>query len=239
MTARVGGTTARVGWTNVRVDTGAGEQQWLRLTAFQDGWVERPTFGRATSALGDTVRKVLVTLLLVVMAAGVAWGVIALAAAAGGTVATVLKLVGGVPLVLIAGWLMVRSHRRTRRRRKQWTGDLADLRRVRSVGIVPRRVPGTPWWRPVASAAECATRTSNVVLVPAHDVAAVRPGTTTDGDVAVEVLLRSGASRIYRSGDDAAMTLLGRYGAGRPVIPAAHPADPADPAADAARPDPG
>lgn len=224
---------SRVGWTNVRVDTGAGEQQWLRLTAFEDGWVERPTFGRATSALGDIVRKVLVTLALVVMVAGAAWGIIALAAAAGGTVVTILKLVGGVPLILIAGWLMVRTHRRKRRQRRRWTGDLQDLRRVRSAGIVPRRIPGTPWWRRVTSAADSATRTSNVVLVQAVEVASVRPGSTTDGDIAVEVLLRSGAGRIYRSQDDAAMTLLGRFGASRPVIPAVHPGDPAG---DVARP---
>lgn len=227
---------SRVGWTSVRVDTGAGEQQWLRLTAFEDGWVELPTFGRATSALGDTVRKVLVTLAVTVMAAGAAWGIVALAAAAGGAVATMLKLLGGIPLILIAGWLLVRSHRRKRRQRQQWTGDLQDLRRVRSAGIVPRRIPGTPWWRRVTSAAESATRTTNVVLVRAVEVATVRPGSTHDRDVAVEVLLRSGAGRIYRSRADAAMTLLGRFGAGSPVIPAAHPGACAG---DVARPDSG
>lgn len=203
---------ARVGWTNVLVHTGAGEQQWLRLTVFTDGWVELPTFGRATSAAGDTTRKVLVTLALVVMVSLAAWGIIALAAAAGGTVATILKLVGGFPLVLLAGWLMVKTHRKKRRQKKRWTGDLEDLRRLRASGAVPKRAPGAVWWRRAGSAAEFASRRTNVVLVPAVDVASVQPGTMTDGERAVEVRLRTGGGRVYRSADDALPALLGRFG---------------------------
>lgn len=208
--------TERVGSTSVLVDTGADQRQWLRLTAFEDGWVEHPTFGRPTSAVGDLVRKVLVRLVLAVAVAATAWGVIALSAAAGSAFVTVVKVAGGVPLMLLLGWWLVRAQRRKRVRRP-WTGALEDLTRLRAAGIAPRRVPGVPWWRRARSAAEAAARTTNVVLVRAIEVASVQPGRTADGDSVVQVLLHSGGSRIYRSRvyrgrDAAAFTLLSRFG---------------------------
>lgn len=90
---------ARVGWVAARADDGAGAPQWLRLSVFDDGWVEVPTFGRAVSAVRGNLRTALLDLGGLVVGLALVWASMTLASRTDGAVSGILagRLSGRAP----------------------------------------------------------------------------------------------------------------------------------------------
>lgn len=203
-----------MGWAAARVDAAAGEPQWLRLSVFDDGWVEVPTFGRAVSAVRGNLRTALLNLAGFAVGLALAWGCLHLAGTTDGAPAVVLRVIGGLLLLATIGTLLVRSFGLSSRQRKNWAADGADLRRLKAAGRLQARAPGAPLWRRATTAEEFSSWLTNTTLVRAADVSTVvvTAPSADDPDQVAEVQLQSGARLRYRSTDRTLGRLLAGFG---------------------------
>ncbi|MEJ7651175.1 MAG: hypothetical protein WKF57_19355 [Nakamurella sp.] len=204
---------ARVGWVAARADTATGEPRWLRLSVFDDGWVEVPTFGRAVSAVRGNLRTALLNLAGFAVGLALTWGCLNLAGTTAGAPAVVLRVIGGLLFIATIGTVLVRSFRLSSRQRKNWAADGADLRRLKAAGRLPARAPGAPLWRRATTAEEFASWLTNTTLVRAADVSTVlvTAPSAGDPDQVAEVQLHSGARLSYRSTDRTLGSLLAGF----------------------------
>lgn len=205
---------ARVGWVAARANTASGEPQWLRLSVFDDGWVEVPTFGRAVSAVRGDFRTALLNLAGFAVGLAVAWGCLNLAGSTDGAPAVVLRVIGGLLFITSIGMLLARSFLLRFRQRTSWAADGADLRRLKAAGRLPARAAGAPLWRCATTAEEFSSWLTNTTLVRAAEVSTVvvTAPSPDDPDQVAEVQLQSGARLRYRSTDRTLGNLLAGFG---------------------------
>lgn len=213
---------ARVGWVAAQQDTDGAASRWVRLSVFDDGWVEVPTFGRGAAALRGNLRTALLNFGGLVVGLAVVWAALFIAGRIEGVGAGVLRLFAVLLLIGVFGTLLVRSFRQSSRQRARRAADSQDLRRLKQSGGLPGHAPGMPLWRRARTAEQFSSWLTNTTLVRATDVSTVTivpspvAADRADGsEVAVDVLLHSGAVRRYRSPDATLGTLLTPF-AGHP-----------------------
>lgn len=213
---------ARAGWVAAQADIDGNTPRWVRLSVFDDGWVEVPTLGRATAAARGNLRAALLTVGALVVGLALVWAALSVAGRIEGVGATVLRVFTVLLLIGGFGTLLVRSFQQSVRQQARWAADGQDLRRLKKDGGLPGRAPGAPLWRRARTAEEFSSWLTNTTLVRATDVSGITtipiPVLTDRADgpeAAVDVLLHTGSVRHYRSPDATLGTLLAPF-AGHP-----------------------
>lgn len=207
---------ARVGWVAAQAETGTGgtDVQWLRLSVFDDGWVEVPTFGRAVASVRGNLRTALLNVGALVVGLAVVWGALELAALTDGVLSGMLRVFGVLLLIGGFGTLLVRSFRLQARQAQRRIADGEDLRARKAAGTLPGRAPGAPMWRRADNAEQFSSWLTHTTMIRATDVSAVTvvPDPADTAGQQATVLLHSGEQRRYRSPDATLGELLMRFG---------------------------
>jgi hypothetical protein len=181
----------------------------LRITAFDDGWLELPGMARSLALARRQLRAA--ALLLVIFVGGLAAlvGVGRLLAKLGlhQPWPSIVPLVGFLALAATV-WVV-----NLRLDLHKWRASGQDREQARADKVAGRHlemVPGAPKWRRATSAAEFASWVRKVTLVRRVDIVSIN--TTDDGaDQVATVTMRDGSVRRYRSPDRTLGRLLETY----------------------------